>query len=307
LRGIFPIAQTPFTESNKLDLDALAEEVRFIDRGGVHGFVWPQMASEWMTLTEAERLAGAEAIVSTGKRLRPAIVIGVQSPDVAAAVRFAKHAEKAGADAIISLPPSEHSDPKTDLEYYQTVGRATELPLFVQAVGNMTVDLIVDLYKTVPTFRYLKDEAGNPLLSVAPLRERSSDQLKIFSGGHGRDLIDEMRRGFSGSMPAASFADLYAQTWDLWHEDKRDQALAMQSRTLLILTEMLSHGPESMKYILYLRGVFKTYGIRKGQAASFSSAAKLATGNDGTEMHLDEEGKQALRETLDYLKPYLRA
>jgi 4-hydroxy-tetrahydrodipicolinate synthase len=307
LRGIFPVAQTPFTESNKLDLDALVEEVRFIDRGGVHGFVWPQMASEWMTLTEAERLEGSEAIASTGKKLRPAIVIGVQGPNVASAIKYAKHAESVGADAIISLPPSENSDPKTDLEYYKAVGAATQLPLFVQAVGNMSVELLIEMYKAIPTFRYVKDEAGNPLMSVAPLRRGSSDQLKIFSGSHGRDLIDEMRRGFSGCMPAAPFADLYAQTWDLWHEGKHDEAMAMHSRTLLILTEMLSHGPESVKYILYLRGVFKTYGLRTRESPGFSSAAKLAAGSDQTETYLDEEGKQALRETLDYLKPYLKA
>ena len=307
LRGIFPIAQTPFTESNQLDLDALMEEVRFIDRGKVHGFVWPQMASEWMTLTEAERFAGAEAIASTGKTLRPAIVIGVQSAELASAIKYAKHAERVGADAIISLPPSEHSDAKTDLDYYKAVGAATELPFFVQAVGNMDTNLIIELYKAIPTFRYLKDEAGNPLKSIGELRGRSSDQLKVFSGGHGRDLIDEMRRGFSGSMPAASFADLYAQTWDLWHAGRHDEALAMQGRTLLILTEMLSHGPESMKYILYLRGVFKTYGVRRQREASLSSAAKLAAESNETDMHLDDEGKQALRETLDYLKPYLRS
>jgi 4-hydroxy-tetrahydrodipicolinate synthase len=265
------------------------------------------MASEWMTLSEAERLEGSEAIASTGKKLRPAIVIGVQAPDVASAIKYAKHAERAGADAIISLPPSENSDPKTDLEYYKAVGGATELPLFVQAVGNMSVELIIELYKAVPTFRYIKDEAGNPLMSAGPLRQRSSDQLKLFSGGHGRDMIDEMRRGFSGCMPAASFADLYAQTWDLWHEGKREEAMAMQGRTLMILTEMLSHGPESMKYILCLRGVFKTYRVRTQQAPGFSSAAKLVAGSDQTEMHLDDEGKQALRDTLDYLKPYLKA
>ena len=306
LRGIFPIAQTPFTTANRLDLDSLAEEVRFIDRCGAHGFVWPQMASEWMSLSEAERLEGAEAIASTGKKLRPAIVIGVQSPDVSRAIRYAKHAERAGADAVMSLPPSEKSDAKSDLKYYQGVGGATGLPFFVQAVGNMTVDLIIAMFKTIPTFRYLKDEAGNPLLSIAPLRAKSSDQLKIFSGNHGRDLIDEMRRGFSGSMPAASFADLYAQTWDLWHAGKLDQAMAMQGRTLLILTEMLSHGAEAIKYILYLRGVFKTYGVRESHAPNFASAARLATGTSGNEMHLDAEGKQALRQTLDYLKPYLR-
>jgi 4-hydroxy-tetrahydrodipicolinate synthase len=307
LRGIFPIAQTPFTESDKLDLDALMEEVRFIDRGRVHGFVWPQMASEWMTLTEAERLEGSEAIATTGKKLRPAIVIGVQGPDVGSAIKYAKHAERVGADAIISLPPSENSDPKTNLEYYKAVGGATQLPLFVQAVGNMSVDLLIELYKAIPTFRYVKDEAGNPLMSVKPLRERSADQLQVFSGNHGRDLIDEMRRGVSGSMPAASFADLYAQTWDLWHEGKHNEALAMHGRTLLIITEVVSHGPEAMKYILYLRGVFKTYGVRRPQATGFSSAAKLVARSDQTGTHLDDEGKQALRDTLDYLKPYLKA
>ncbi|HXX24844.1 MAG TPA: dihydrodipicolinate synthase family protein [Terriglobia bacterium] len=307
LRGIFPVAQTPFTESNKLDLDALIEEVRFIDRGGVHGFVWPQMASEWMTLSEAERLEGSEAVASTGKNLRPAIVIGVQASNTSTAIKYAKHAERVGADAIISLPPSETSDAKTDLEYYKAVGAATQLPMFVQAVGNMSVDLLIEMYKAIPTFRYVKDEAGSPLMSVGPLRERSSDQVKVFSGSHGRDLIDEMRRGFSGCMPAAPFADLYAQTWDLWHEGKHDEALAMHARTLLILTEMLSHGPESVKYVLCLRGVFKTYRLRTRQSPGFSSAAKLAAGGDQPETYLDEEGKQALRETLDYLKPYLRA
>ena len=39
LRGIFPIAQTPFTAGGKLDVDGLVEEVKFVDRGGVHGFI----------------------------------------------------------------------------------------------------------------------------------------------------------------------------------------------------------------------------------------------------------------------------
>jgi dihydrodipicolinate synthase/N-acetylneuraminate lyase len=306
LRGIFPIAQTPFTGSNQLDLDALVGEVRFIDRCRAHGFVWPQNASEWMTLTERERLEGAEAIATTGKTLRPAIVIGVQSPDLTTACRYAKHAEKIGADAIISLPPSERSDLQSDLEYYKAIGRATGLPLFVQAVGNMSVDLLIEMYKAIPTFRFVKDEARNPLMSVGRLRERSADQLKIFSGNHGRDLIDEMRRGFSGSMPAASFADLYAQTWDLWHEGKREEAMAMHGRTLLLLTETVSHGFEAMKYVLYLRGVFKTYGVRQRRGSTLSLAANPDANNDTAETQLDDEGKQSLRETLDYLKPYLR-
>lgn len=301
-RGIFPIAQTPFTESDKLDLDALVEQVRFIDRGRVHGFVWPQMASEWSTLTEAERLAGAEAIASAGKRLRPTIVLGVQGPNVAAAVRYAKHAETLGADAIISLPPANQSDPKAVLEYYKEVGRATELPLFVQAVGNMSVELILEMYKAIPTLRYVKDEAGQPLMRIGPLRERSSDQLKVFTGAHGRTLIDEMRRGFSGSMPAASFADLYAAAWDLWQAGKQKEAMDVFGKAAMLINEVGAYGLESLKYILCLRGVFKTYRTREAQ----QKTAPPAGGLEGR-VRLDDAGKQALREMLDFVKPYLRA
>ena len=290
LRGIFPIAQSPFTESGELDLDALVEQVKFIDRGRVHGLVWPQIASEWTTLTERERLDGAEAIASAGRKLRPAIVLGVQGPDLATALRYARQAEKLGADAVISLPPAGSADPKALLEYYKAIGSASGLPLFVQAVGSMSVDLILEMYRAVPTLRYVKDEAGQPLQRIRPLRENSSDELKVFSGTHGRTLIEEMRRGFSGSMPAASFADLYAQTWDLWHGGRRREAMDMHARTLLAITEITTHGAEAMKYILYLRGVFKTYGVRGKQQRS-----------------IDEAGKQSLRETVEYLKPFFRA
>src|ERR1700739_398190 len=79
IEGIFPIAQSPFTDADQLDVNTLVEELRFIDRGRVHGFVWPQLASEWSTLTESERMAGTEAVCSEGKKLRPAVVIGAQA------------------------------------------------------------------------------------------------------------------------------------------------------------------------------------------------------------------------------------
>jgi|SRR5579862_4691873 len=289
LRGIFPIAQTPFTASDKLDLDSMVEQLRFLDRGGVQGFVWPQNASEWVTLTEAERLAGAEAVLASGKQLRPAIVIGVQAPNVATAIRIAKHAEKHGADAIISLPPSKQPNFDALLEYYKEIGRATELPLFLQAVDDLSVDAIIEMYRVIPTLRYVKDEAGQPLLRFSALRKRSNDQLNVFSGGHGRTLIDEMVRGFSGSMPAASFADLYARTWDLWHEGKQKEALTMFG-TASILIQEISAYPEGMKYILYLRGVFKTFGMRSP-----------------SESQLDDTAKQVFRQMLDLMKPYLRS
>jgi 4-hydroxy-tetrahydrodipicolinate synthase len=308
LRGIFPIAQTPFTASDRLDVGSLVEEVRFIDRGGVHGFVWPQNASEWETLTEAERLEGAEAIASTGKKLRPAIVIGVQAGDTATSIRYAKHAEKAGADAIISLPPASQSDPAAVLEYYRQIGGATGLPLFVQAVGNLSVDDIVAMYKAIPAMRYVKDEAGQPLMRFAGLQSATGGELKVFSGGGGRTLIDEMIRGFSGSMPHAAFADVYASAWDLWHSGKQREAIQQFGIASVLLTEIGTY-PEAVKYILYARGVFKTYQSRRTQRPGSAAAdpKALASGRGQSTAVLDDTSQKVLRQMLDLMKPFLKA
>jgi 4-hydroxy-tetrahydrodipicolinate synthase len=293
LRGIFPIAQSPFTQADKLDLDCLVDQVRFLDRGGVPGCVWPQIASEWTELTESERLAGAEGLIAAGKKFRPAIVIGVQAPDTATAVKYARHAAKAGADALISLPPKD-ANVQALLEYYKAVGSATSLPLFAQAVGDLSVDQLIAMYKAVPTLRYVKDEAGQPLERVGPLREKSGDHLKVFTGMHGRTLIEEMIRGFSGSMPAAGFADLYAQAWDLWHEGKQREAVDMFGKAAILIQEVTVYGIESLKYILCLRGVFKTYNTREH-------------GKPGKGTHLDEESKKVLTQIIGLMKPYFRA
>ena len=301
LRGIFPIAQTPFTKDNELDIDALVRQLQFIDRGGVQGFVWPQLASEWSTLTESERFQGAEAIVSAGKSLRPAIVIGVQGPTTAAAVRYARHASKVGADAVIALPPPGEQSQQAVIEYYKQIGRATELPLFVQAVGAMSVDLILQMWKAIPTLKFIKDEAGEPLMRVGPLRQGSGDEIKVFTGAHGRTLIDEMLRGTSGTMPAASFADIYAFVWNLWHAGKHKEAMDLFGKALLFITEVQVYGIESLKYILFLRGVFKTYTVRR------TTGDPPAASGLQTRAQLDDEGKQVLEEILEYVRPYLRA
>src|ERR1019366_1008445 len=120
LRGVFPIGQTPVTENDKLDLECLQNEVKFCNRYKVHGFAWPQIASGWTTLSEKERMDGVEDILAAGKEGK-----------IDQSIAYAKHAAKNGADAIISLPP-EKADDRAMIEYYKTIGQATDLPLIVQ-------------------------------------------------------------------------------------------------------------------------------------------------------------------------------
>ncbi len=103
------------------------------------------------------------------------------------------------------------------LAYYQRLGKVTSLPLFAQTGGDFSVDLVVEMFHTIPTFRYVKDEAGDPLERVTEIRRRTNDQLHCFSGNGVTTMITEMERGFVGHCPFVSLADLYASAYDSYH------------------------------------------------------------------------------------------
>ena len=60
MSGAFMILSTPYTESNEIHHEDLAGQVDFLDRCGVHGFVWPQNSSEQRYLSRDERLRGMD-------------------------------------------------------------------------------------------------------------------------------------------------------------------------------------------------------------------------------------------------------
>jgi dihydrodipicolinate synthase/N-acetylneuraminate lyase len=293
LAGVFPIAFSPFTEQNKLDVEGLAAEVRFCNRGGVHGLVWPQLASAWSTLSDAERLEGAAAMLAAGKGGKTALVIGVQAPEMEAITRYARQAAKLGADAIISLPPAGVSSEKTLLDFYQQVGRITELPLFAQFTGAMSVDLLVEMYRTIPNFRYVKDEAGDPLVRIDEIRRRTDGEVKVFSGRGVQTMITEMQLGFSGHCPYTNLADVYSAAYDLWHAGKRREAFDMFGRIEALASMM----PVNTIDIMIARGVF-----REGTRVRTAPPVPGAPGRNAAPAMSHEQIRQTLKE---YLEPYL--
>ncbi len=300
MRGVFPIGQTPVTPSDRLDLECLQNEVKFCNRFRVHGFAWPQIASGWDTLSEKERMEGAEAILSAGKGGRTALVIGVQDKEgnIGQSTAYAKHAAANGADAIISLPPPKAGD-SAMIEYYKTIGKATDLPLIVQSQGDMSVDLIVEMFRQVPTMKCVKDEAGNPLARVTQIRERTNDRLAVFSGNGVRTMIDEMRLGFSGHCPNTVLSDFYAAAFDLWHAGRKPEAFDMFGRLQAFSTIVGAN-----QYLMVVRGVFKEDTRTRTNS---TMGGRGAGGGRGAAAPLDEATKQSVRDAWnEFMRPYLR-
>ena len=290
MRGIFPIMQTPYADSGRVDTEVLSKEVKFLDKSGVHGVVWPQLASEWSTIETDERSAGAEAIMAAAKGGRCAVVLGVQGPDAEAARRYARQAEKLGPGAIIALPPREAGNLDHVADYYRAIAKECGLPLFVQTVGNMSIEFVLRMRKDIPTLRFVKDEAGHTLSRISEYRRVAPD-LVVFTGGHGKTMADELARGASGTMPASPFADLYVQLWNYWQAGKHEKAMEDLSRISLLVNQVSAYGLPSLKYMLYLRGVFPNWRCR-GKA---------------DDPHFDAEAQRSVKETYEFAHKLLKS
>ncbi|MDA0207707.1 MAG: dihydrodipicolinate synthase family protein [Acidobacteria bacterium] len=295
-RGVYPILQTPYLEDGPLDFAALGRQAHFVDRAGAHGMVWPQLASEYALLTFDERIRGAETLAEakhTG--LKPRLVIGVQAEDTATAVRYARHAAKIKPDAIIALPARKPNQNEFDLDatraYYKAVAEACPLPMFIQAIGNMSVEYVTSLVQEIPNIYFVKDEAGHTLSRISEFAHVDADKKPIvFTGGHGRTMLDEMSRGSRGNMPAAAWVDLYVSAWELWEQGRSGEALDIFSKNLLLVMQVQAYGLSALHYILTKRGVFSNWNVRAPNARPLDGAAR-----------------EALDITYDFVKPYLRA
>ena len=297
LEGIFAIPQTPFTDSGAFDSETLVNEIDFLHRAGVQGITWPVNASEWSQLTFDERLAGAEAIMRANRKAdtakRPSVVIAVQANDIETAVKVARHADKTGADAILAIP--FNSGVKTtdaqQMEYYSAIGAASAKPLFVQAIGEISVDLVLRMAKKIPTLRYVKDEAGNTTARLIEYRKREQLLTGVFTGKHGPNFLDDLSRGAVGNMPAAGIADLYVAAWQAWKASKPDVAQDMFGKTLLMAMHAQNYAVAGQKYMLQLRGVFKNSVCRR----------------EGGPQIFDADAKKSIEVSMGYVKPWLRA
>jgi 4-hydroxy-tetrahydrodipicolinate synthase len=153
----------------------------------------------------------------------------------------------------------------------------------------MSVDLVLRMAKQVPTLRYVKDEAGATLPRLTEYRKRGQLLQGVFTGKHGPTFLDDLARGAVGNMPAAGFADLYVAAWQDWTAGKRDEAMEVFAKTLLLIADAQAYGVAGQKYVLQLRGVFPNSKCR-GDAAA-----------------LDDEAKDAIRRTESYTQRWFRS
>ncbi len=298
LAGVFPIGWTPCKPDKSLDLDAMAKQQQFLNRGKVAGMAWPQNASGWQSLTEKEWHGGAEALASV--KGSTALVLGVQTKgfNIANSQAYCKKAKSLGADGIISLVPPGASDADA-AAYFKALADASGLPIMVQAVGDVSVDNLVALSKAVPSIVAVKDEAGDPLERAPDLLKKTGGKLEDFSGAGGMTFFAELELGFLGTCPYTGLADVLQTCFNSYQAGRKKEAYDLFGRFLAF-----NSLPHANEYVMMARGVFPDNAVMRTNPPAPGAPA----GGGKKRGKITEAHKAQIRQALNtYLKPYLVA
>lgn len=282
-RGVFAVLPSPFGNDGALDIDSLERCVRFCIESGASGVVVPVNASEFSSLTPAERHASVECTVGAVADAIP-VVVGASARETADAVGYARHARAIGAPAIMAMAP--FLDRKPDLEivaHFAAISAAFEGPVFIQSyhaypAAQLPVDLMLEIATTVDGEWYVKEETYPAGQRMSRLLAEGGDAIRGVMGGMAsRYVLDEFARGACGTMPACEIVDVHVALWCALDEGRIEDARAIHERLLPLLNFEQLYGALAYKSVLHRRGVLETAVTREGVACALDAydAAEL--------------------------------
>jgi 4-hydroxy-tetrahydrodipicolinate synthase len=146
-RGSFTALVTPF-KNGSVDEKAFRELVDWQIAEGTNGLVPVGTTGESPTLSHDEHKQVVEWCVEQTKGRVP-VVAGAGSNSTAEAIELSRHAEKAGADAVLIVTPYYNKPTQEGLyRHYKAINDAIGIPIIIYNIpGRSIVDMSVETMK----------------------------------------------------------------------------------------------------------------------------------------------------------------
>jgi 4-hydroxy-tetrahydrodipicolinate synthase len=224
---------TPFDERGRIDFGALERLVDWQIKEGIDFLVPCGTTGESATLSGDERRAVTASVVQAARGRVP-VVAGAGGNHTAKAVFWARDAEAAGADGILSVSPMYNKPTAEGLfRHFSAISDASRLPILVYNVPGRTgsdldVETIVRL-ATIPNVVGLK-EASTNFPRIARLMTLLPADFAVFSGDDSTALalVSLGARGLisvaSNEIPSEMHALVAAALAGDWEKARKLQA-----------------------------------------------------------------------------------
>ena len=188
LHGVIAFPVTPFKTDLSLDISGLRNNLQGLLKYPISAVVAAGGTGEMYSLTPSEHQEVVKATVEEVHGKVP--VIAGTGFNRQIAIELAQQSARAGADAILALPPYyPNADEGALAEYYAAIGAATPLGLFVYSRDwvNPGPEWVEKLAARVPTLVGWKDGQGD-IRRYQQIINRVGDRL-YWIGGIGDDYV----------------------------------------------------------------------------------------------------------------------
>lgn len=165
INTVYCAATTPMNRDQSIDYAGLTQNIRWYREQGLGGILICGGTGEFVSLSDAERL---ELVERSAQEINGecGFMVGCASETTADAIRYAKHAEANGADALL-LIASYYFKPSVAelLAHMRAVADSVTLPVVLynnpgSCGSDLTPDLVQEL-SCVPNIYAIKEATGN--------------------------------------------------------------------------------------------------------------------------------------------------
>src|SRR5436305_11792252 len=137
-RGSFTALLTPF-RNGSLDEQAFRDLVEWQIAEGTNGLVPVGTTGESPTLSHAEHKRAVEVCLDEARGRVP-VIAGAGSNNTVEAIELARHAEKAGADAVLVVTPYYNKPTQEGLfQHFKAINDAVGIPIIIYNIPSRSV------------------------------------------------------------------------------------------------------------------------------------------------------------------------
>lgn len=197
---------TPFDSKGQVDLKEAARLASHLADNGSDGFVIAGSTGEGPTVTDDEK---SQLIQSVKEAVgdRASVIANTGTYDTAHSIHLTKEAEKAGADAVLTVTPYYNRPPQNGLlAHFKAIASSTKLPVIlydipIRSSRKIEHETLVELSK-VENIAGVKDACGDAQ-GAARLVAESGEGFQVYSGNDA-DTLPWLSVGAVGVIAVAS-------------------------------------------------------------------------------------------------------
>ena len=268
LKGIMVALITPFAADGSIDVAELDAHIQRLINAGVHGLVPGGSTGEFVTLSTQERKTLVEQCIKSAAGRVP-VIAGVGGLSTAEVIDLSQHAAKAGAAALMIVPPFYDALNLTQLRAFMSeISKATDgLPIMyynIPSASGVTLEPHQIAGLSDVGVKYLKDTSGNAP-GLTELLFGLHDRITAFNGWDTLTFYG-LAAGAKGSVWGATniIPELSMELWEaLAVRGDLVKARELWTKIWPVCKFLESHNyAAAIKTGMELRG-WKTGGVRK--------------------------------------------